>query len=268
MRINNYVFIGLFFLILGSCGTKKQILKPSPDLPESADRIYDYTLNRNIPYHYLVIKNIKIDLQTSDNRSRLYGAVKMVKDSAILLSLRAPLGIELSRILYTKDSVKILDRQEKKAYFTDYRHLAEFVPLEFGFQILQSIFSGNIPENYNIKNIPEPEFIRDTLKNEVYLGTFGAPDPSDQMNFYGWIYSGRVRPSLLIFHRNDESERYKVKYREYQYIESQYFPKEVEVTFDRYNDTSTLKLQMNGISLKESVDIYLNVPSSYERIIR
>ncbi|MGM0498343.1 MAG: DUF4292 domain-containing protein [Bacteroidota bacterium] len=265
MKINILLLVGFLF-ILSFCGPQKELIQTSPDLPESTEELYPFVIEQNFPYRNLTIKNIKINLSTPDNNSRLYGSLKMVRDSAILISLRTSLGMEISRLLYTEDSVKMLDRQNKKVYYTDYSRLAEIAPLDFDFRLLQAIFSGNIPKNYRSTQMPEPELIRDSVKNEVYLGTFNAPKDKDYMNFYGWIYEDLARPSYMVYYKDEEDKRFTVKYLEYQKEESHTFPNEVKIVFDQYNQTHKLNLELNGISRKQFNDIQMDVPSSYKII--
>jgi hypothetical protein len=192
----------------------------------------------------------------------------MIPDSAILVSLRTPLGVEVSRLLYTADSVTMLDRRNKHAYYTDYNNLSEIAPLDFNFKLLQALFTGNVPDNYRNTRMPEPEFVRDTLRNEVYLGTFNAPEEKNYMDFYGWIYKDLAKPSYLVFFKNSDTEKFKVAYQDYQKFDNQIFPEEVKVMFDQYNQAHELSLKLNGISLNEYNDVQIHVPSSYKTIFR
>lgn len=265
MKTKIILLVG-FLITLSFCGPRKELITTTPDLPESPKRIYPFILKRNISYQSLTVKNIKIDFSTPNNDSRLYGSLRMIKDSAVLISLRSPLGIEISRLLYTQDSVKMLDRRNKKAYFTNYARLSEIAPLDFNFKMLQTIFSGNIPENYRKTRMPEPQSIRDTLQNEIYLGTYNAPKGMDYMNFYGWVYKDLARPSYIVFYKDEKNKKYTVKYLKYQEAASHNFPKEVKIFFDQYNQTHKLNLQLNGISLGEYKNIHIDVPSSYKTI--
>ncbi|MCF8335206.1 MAG: DUF4292 domain-containing protein [Bacteroidales bacterium] len=267
MKTNIFLFVGLLF-ILTFCSPKKELITSLPDLPESSERLYPFVLNRNIPFHGLTVKNIKIRYQTPDNTSRLYGALKMIRDSAILVSLRTSLGIEISRLLYTQDSVKMLDRRNDRAYFTDYRKLGEIAPLDFNFQMLQSIFSGNIPKNYRNIQMPEPEFVRDSARNEIYLGTYHAPEEKNFMNFYGWIYKDLARPSYIVFYREEQKRKFTVRYLDYQKQNSHILPHEVKVVFDQYNQTHKMNLKFNNISFDEFNNIHIDVPSSYKTIYK
>lgn len=265
MKLNIFLLFGFLF-ILSFCGPSKDLIQTSPELPESPDRLYQFVLERNVPYNSLTINSIKIDFSTPDNNSRLYGSLKMIKDSAILISLRTALGIEVSRLLYTQDSVTMLDRQNKRAYFTDYNGLKEIAPIDFNFQMLQAIFSANIPGHYQITNMPEPQFVRDSVKNEVYLGTFNAPSTKAYLNFYGWVYKSFGRPSYIVFYKDEQNQKFTVKYTDYQKEASYTLPKEVEVYFDQYNQPHNLNLTLSDFTFNEYTNIDIDVPSSYKII--
>jgi hypothetical protein len=255
-------------LMLSFCGTKEAALRTTPDLPESKKRLYGYVVERNLPFQRLLVRNIRVKYNSPGGHTRLYASMKMVRDSALLLSLRSPLGIELTRVLYRKDSVMMLDRRNKKAYFTDYSRLSEILPFDFNFLVLQSVFSGNVPVNFRRTSYPEPRSARDTLRNEVYLGTFEAAASGNQFNFYGWIYTDTARPSYIVFYDDSVNNQYHIRYREYQALGSRRLPESVEVEFDQANQTHTLVLKLGGISVDEDFGVEMAVPSSYETIIR
>jgi len=266
MRNRVLLYIALI-LILARCSGPSRLITGAPRIPGSADERYRLVTNRNNPFTALTIRNINIKLQTPDQTNRLYGAVKMHRDSAILLSLRAPLGIELSRVLYTRDSVKMVNRQNKTVHISNYQNLSGLLPVEFDYATLQVIFSGNIPGNYETLRFEEPGTYDGKSSDEVYLGTYAAPARSGVRNFYGWIYKDLIRPSHLVFYEENSVEQLLIHYESYSRIEDHFFPEKVQIDFENQQYNSTLSLRMGQHSLEQSVDLELGIPSSY-KIIR
>jgi hypothetical protein len=265
MRNKTLLYIGLM-LFLVRCSTSGRLITDSPRLPEGAGERYQMAVDRNNSFSALTVRNINIKLETPDLTNRLNGAIKMKKDSAILISLRAPLGIELSRILYTRDSVKMVDRQNKTVHISDYQNLSGLLPLELDYPTLQVIFSGNIPDHYQTLDFTEPGTYKEKTSREAYLGTYAAPVSSRQRNFYGWIFSDIIRPSFLVFYKENSVEQLKIHYGEYEQVGSQYFPEKVEISYDNQHHNSMLSLKMSQFELSSSVDLDLAVPSSYNII--
>jgi hypothetical protein len=155
MRNKTIIWVFLV-LLLSQCGPQGRLLETAPGIPEQPAKKYPFALARNIEEKPTTFRNISIRYKTPGNTTRLSAAVKMNPDSALLLSLRAPLGIEVSRILYSRDSVVMVDRRNKSVHYADYNNISGMLPMDFDYQVLRTIFSGNIPAGYRVRNLPEP----------------------------------------------------------------------------------------------------------------
>ena len=263
MKIRFIILAGIVIL-LTQCGPQRRLIGPARRIPENPEKRYSFALSRNSQDVPLIIKNIRVQYKTPGNSTRLTAALKMKPDSAILLSLRAPLGIEVSRILYTRDSITMVNRRSQSVHYTTYSNFSGMLPMDFDYEVLQTIFSGNVPTGYQVQHLPEPAGTRDTIKNESYLGTYRAPDASQSMDFYGWIYQDIIKPSYLVFYKKNSADKLKVRFLSYQEPEPGWLPEEVEIksTNNQYNNT--LKLKMGSYDIGGSVDMDLDIPSSYK----
>ena len=57
----------------------------------------------------------------------------MVKDSAFQLSVQPFLGIEIFRIELSRDTIKVVDRMNKRYMIENYSNLQGQTPIEFNF---------------------------------------------------------------------------------------------------------------------------------------
>lgn len=261
-----FIILAGLLILLTQCGPQRRLAEPAGRIPQNPDKRYSFALDRNSYLTPLTIRNIRIQYKTPGNSTRLTAAVKMKPDSAILLSLRAPLGIEVSRILYTRDSITMVDRRNKSVHYTNYSNFSGMLPMEFDYEVLQTLFSGNVPTGYQVRSLPEPANTRDTIKNETYLGTYRAPDGSENMNFYGWIYKDIIKPSYLVFYKQNSADRLKVHFLSYEQNEQGWLPEEVEIKSNKNQYNNTLKLKMSQFDMGRSVDMDLDIPSSYKTL--
>lgn len=87
---------------------------------------------------------INVDYRdASGKRYDLNTNLRMVKDSAIWLSANALLGIEALRMLVTRDSVKMLDKQNKVYTARSIDYLQEVTHLPLNLATLQDMLIGN-----------------------------------------------------------------------------------------------------------------------------
>ncbi|MES1216140.1 MAG: DUF4292 domain-containing protein [Bacteroidota bacterium] len=88
----------------------------------------------------------KIDVDYSDGDDKKYnvtGHLRMYKDSLIWISITAILGIEGLRAYITKDSVKLLDKQNKIYTRRSFTFLQEVTELPLDLPSLQALLIGN-----------------------------------------------------------------------------------------------------------------------------
>ena len=102
---------------------------------------------------------IKLDIEDSKGKKPdLLANIRMIKDSAIWISISASiLNIEVFRVLVTKDSVILLNKQEKEVQYRSINYLQEITEIPFDFKTLQNLLVGN-PIFYNDKNISIKKF--------------------------------------------------------------------------------------------------------------
>jgi hypothetical protein len=87
---------------------------------------------------------INVDYQGTDGKKYDVNAnLRMYKDSVIWISITAILGIEGVRAYITKDSVKILNKQDKVYSARSVAYLQEITALPLDLKSLQDILVGN-----------------------------------------------------------------------------------------------------------------------------
>jgi hypothetical protein len=157
--IRTIFFSGIFMLALVSCKPTKKIQtaintkKDTVSIP-SVDHAKDDSVSFiRETYHQIMLNQIKyntfsakmnVDYVDADDRKYNVNAnLRMYKDSAIWISVNAIFGIEGLRALITKDSVKILDKQNKVYTARSIGYLQEVSALPVDLSTLQDLLIGN-----------------------------------------------------------------------------------------------------------------------------
>ncbi len=88
---------------------------------------------------------IKVDIEDAEGKQPdITAVVRMVKDSAIWISLSATfLNFEVFRVLITKDSVIVLNKQKKEVQYRSLDYLQEVTQIPFDFKTIQNLLIGN-----------------------------------------------------------------------------------------------------------------------------
>ncbi|MBA2610912.1 MAG: DUF4292 domain-containing protein [Bacteroidetes bacterium] len=74
--------------------------------------------------------------------------VNIRKDSAMLITIQYLLGIQVAKILITKDSVKMVNYIQKNYFRGDFNYINDVLNADLDFNVLQAVLFGNSAEFY------------------------------------------------------------------------------------------------------------------------
>jgi hypothetical protein len=149
----------MFIYMNNSCKTVKQINKAIAPKDTSAVIIIDQSKTdsilmikrtlENLNHNYIDFKTfsakIKVDYQ--DNKGKqpdVTAIIRIIKDSAIWISLTASiLNIEIYRVLIKRDSVILLNKQDKEVQYRSLDYLQEVTQIPFDYKTLENLLIGN-----------------------------------------------------------------------------------------------------------------------------
>lgn len=94
----------------------------------------------------------KIDFSDGTNDSKFKIKMRIRKDSLIWLSVQANIGIEGLRIMADKDSIRILNYQEKTHKIYSYKEMSQEYGFEFTYGLFEAILVGDMPIKVFDKN--------------------------------------------------------------------------------------------------------------------
>ncbi len=142
----NKFFSGLLLLLalLSACRT----LKISPKKIKTQKVSF---LNKKIEENRIDCKTFggkaKVQLVSPDQSSKSFNAtLRIKKDSLIWISIAPALGIEVSRLSITPDSLMVLDRLKKKYLRSSFKALSQKFSIPMDFYTLQELILGNAVE--------------------------------------------------------------------------------------------------------------------------
>ena len=172
MKVTGWIFVILLSLFFSQCRSGRIITKAiAPrdttkviEMRSPADSSFLINSTKEIiQKNFIDFKTFsaKIKLEIDDSKGRkpdLLANIRMIKDSAIWISISASiLNLEVFRVLVTKDSVILLNKQEKEVQYRSISYLQEITEIPFNFKTLQNLLVGN-PVFYSDSNINVRKF--------------------------------------------------------------------------------------------------------------
>ena len=191
--------------------------------------------------------------------------VKMICNDRIQLSLQPFLGIEMFRIELSNDSIKILDKMNKRYVTDNYHQLKNEMDIDITFQNVQALLTNQlfIPGENRISNQYYRHF-RITKKSNQ-LAELQLKDRK------GTCYTFLANGDENLLSTKIENEPQKLtliwEYNQFQMVENQPFPMKMtaRLTADtQLKGTTTLTFATPVIDNPLTMDF--NIPSGYNRV--
>lgn len=164
-----YITLLSIVAILGySCTTKKQTVVTTP-IKEIDTKSPAYLLEKmfqNETRFETISAKFAAELNTGGNNTAFKTSLRIRKDSAIWMSISPALGIEVARVLITKDSVFFINRINSTYFAGDFAYFSNLLNTEVDYELLEALLVGNPIEKFS----PE-DFIVFQEKNQIVLST-------------------------------------------------------------------------------------------------
>jgi hypothetical protein len=174
--MNKKIFVISLTLIMfsiWSCKTLKNLNGEKKSI--GLEQIYDSLLIAGPDFSTIEIR-FNLSYTNSSQSIDLKGTLKISKDSLIWITLSPGLGIEGVRCMCNKDSIYILNRQDKTFTKSDYSYIKKEWKIDIDFNSLQSIFTGGFFIYPNVSD-KKKEFVsnfiikNDSIGIEIYRKT-------------------------------------------------------------------------------------------------
>lgn len=134
----------LLFVCLVSCRSAKTVVKEKVELPNVTEgRLFKNVVDSALDFNTLYAKKIDLTLRDGEKENTLKAMLRIQRDSFIWVSVTAPLGIEVARVLFTPDSIKFISPREKEYFLSDYSYFSDKFDVDLTFDCFQKILSNH-----------------------------------------------------------------------------------------------------------------------------
>ncbi len=240
---------------------KKPEDKSAPDLQQL---ISDYSFKTKTLTAKAAVKSVIGDQEHSFNIN-----LRIYTDSAIWISITPLLGIEVARVLITRDSVKFIDRLNKKYSVSDFEFLNDMLKVNVDFDIIQGVLTGNLfaykKNKFNSVYIEEQYYILSTLSKRKLKRSLEAIDNNKPIVQDLWVDGTTYRITRLSVEDQRYSKSLLTDYKDHRQTDGGLFPfrSNTVITAEKILKVDIEYLKIN---LNSEIDFPFNIPSGYEKI--
>lgn len=263
LKINKYWVLLIAALFLTGCKTTKKTGTAESSEAKGHIEFFEQLQEQSFQFNTLTARlNVDLDLPGNNLSSRV--DLKMVKDSAFQLSVVPFLGIEVFRMELTTDSVKVIDRMNKRYVADNYANLKGQTPIEFNFYNLQALFTNQLflPGQ---QSITPKQYNRFKLKQEGSQAEITAKDAMGLL--YSFLADGEEK--ILATHIAEPSDKYSLQwdYSDFRVTDGKAFPMRMKAyVFDGAESKGGITLSFSRLQKDVPVAMEFSIPAKYQKI--
>ena len=182
--------------------------------------------------------------------------ITMEKNSYIMLSAKAVLGIEVTRVLMTKDSISILDRMNRKHIVTDYRYIEKLTNTKLSLPQLQQLFIGNplfTPSDSNSSV--------DSMLNYIVVSTLVSPTHTQLL----YLHQNTVKPTRNLITDKSNGREFKTEYDGFHTQGSNMYPSDFTINI-RAEKSVECRFTLNYFAFVKEKELNFVVPKNYQTL--
>ena len=255
------IMIACLLAGLAGCKSSTGLTSPATEIMKTEEAFFATMLDRSFRYDTFSARlNLEFSGMQQEFSSRVQ--MKMIRDERMQLSVQPFPGIEMVRVEISNDSIKMIDRINRRFIAESYQRLKKEMGIDFNFQNLQSLFTNQlfVP---GVNAISTKHFRQFRITKNNLLAEFQLKDSSESI----YTFTADGDENLLSTKIEIENQKLTWHYSRFQTVDSQLFPMIMTArltTGDRIQGTATLTFSAPEINRTVSMDF--NIPSGYKRV--
>ena len=282
--VNKLFWLLLVSVLMFSCRTAKQVVTEK-DIPFMTEhKLLKQIESNRLNDSTLFAKRIDVSFTDGENSDNFKASLKISRDSFMQISLTAPLGIEVARILLTQDSIKFVDVYHKKYFLADYDYFNQRYDVSLTYDFLQNIFTNTFSDFTLLdeSNLRTKRYKLDRTEMGYKLWTVDKKNAGKKLKkFYKQSGSERdeiillqeilidptyFRPLSMILKDLNEGVGISVRYENFVRFGEELFPEKMRFTLFSKKSNMDLNLKFQRMEFNVPVEPNFRILSKYKRM--
>ena len=274
----------LVSVLMFSCRTAKQVVTEK-DIPLMTEhKLLKQIESNRLNDSTLFAKRIDVSFTDGENSDNFKASLKISRDSFMQISLTAPLGIEVARILLTQDSIKFVDVYHKKYFLADYDYFNQRYDVSLTYDFLQNIFTNTFSDFTLLdeSNLRTKRYKLDRTKMGYKLWTVDKKNAGKKLKkFYKQSGSERdeiillqeilidptyFRPLSMSLKDLNEGVGISLRYENFVWFGEELFPEKMRFTLFSKKSNMDLNLKFQRMEFNVPVEPNFRILSKYKRM--
>jgi hypothetical protein len=257
------LFCVLIACALTACKSSTKIATSVDGIAKADEDLFTSVVEQSFRYETFSAR-LNLTITTKNKEISTKAVLKMERDESLHLSVQPILGVEMMRVEMTRDSIKIVDRLNKRYVADNYEMLRNEMHIDFNFYNLQALFANQLFVSGE-RRIESGDFHRFRVRKDRHHADFMRKDAN------GFLYTFTVDgdEKLLSTHLLSQDESYSLTwdYGNFQSTNNRLFPTEMTVHLlggEQLLGEVTLSLSAPETNMPLKTDF--KIPSGYKQI--
>lgn len=286
---NKLSYLLLAFALIGinsSCKHRKELTQketlPVPVKSDSSDSRcrLDYKnakalsrlmLENEFDYTWIFAK-ANVESLVEEKEESFDIRLSLRKDSAMLVNIQYVLGINVAKVLITKDSVKFVDYIHKSFFVGDFGYINDLLHVDIDFDLLQSVLFGNSAKFYDedarLKPITDRQncnyMLSTERKKRLKRIIVGSEVPNADLQIIT-LSPENFKILRNEFEQTSTGRKFIAAYSDFSIKDSVYAPYHVDIDIQAQKN-ARLKINYVRIEKNSPQKLSLNIPAKYDAI--
>jgi outer membrane lipoprotein-sorting protein len=274
---SQFSFFGLltsvFLFFIYSCKAPKEVVKVKME-HYSTKELLDSLAFKEFKFESL---STKADVTFFDEKETSFKAHLRVKnDSAIWISITPVLGIEMARVLITKDTVMFMDRIHNKYFIGDFAFINKMFNVELDYNMLEALLIGNsidFEKNEKIKTAIDRKkdlyFIgterKNKVKRDIKKDLRKDKDVLKNQTQILWVYPESFKIAELLLKDPEKEQSLQSTFSEHKLVDEQLFPFKLNFMVESKKNLK-IDVEYGKVTLNNTLNFSFKIPEKYEQI--
>lgn len=258
MNKTNLLYILILAIALVSCKTKSAIVKKDV-VSDSLNLIVNKVQLAEPSFNTANITKMGMDITYNNRKVNVAASCKIIKDSAIFVSIQPMLGIELFKAEITRDSILIFDKMNRRMYAVDYKYINQKLNVMINYYNIQSLISNRFFCAGEIK-IPAMELKFKKLPNNEAEILYNTDKIKQTV-----IVSDNNRIKKVVLGKPGSKNELITLYNEPQLLDSILFPTKINITANSTRNQIVCDFSINRVIFNSDITLSFSDKKNFTR---
>jgi hypothetical protein len=198
--------------------------------------------------------------------------LRIRKDSAIWLSITPMLGIEMARVVITKDTVKFMNRKDNEYFIGDFEYINTLFGADLDYQMLEALLIGNsldFEKNNRIHSSVDRKkdryFLSTEKKRKIKKELKKEKDKLKKQSLVLWLDPMTFKINEILLSSPHNKRSLSGIYTNYQEVETQLIPYNLRFNL-KSKTSSNIEIEYSKFSMGKSLTFPFKIPSKYVQV--